>query len=241
MRAIFDAAGDAVVVTGGASGISRAVAEGALAAGAAVAVLDVAPRPDDLDERMVYHRVDVSDRQVVIDVAADVRAELGPATGLVCGAVIQPRSGVLEVDPEEWRRVQAVNLDGVLWMCQAFVPQMIEVGGGAVVVFTSGIATSGWPRAASYSTTKAAAQGLARTLAAEVADSRVRVNLISPGVVDTPQYRSANDEADRRHWAETIGVGHVDDVVGPILFLLSDAATMTGSLLTRERAFRSSS
>jgi NAD(P)-dependent dehydrogenase (short-subunit alcohol dehydrogenase family) len=237
MRATFDGTGDVVVVTGGASGISRAVAEGALAAGAAVAVLDVAPRPDDLDERIAYHRVDVSDRRAVTDAAAVVHAEVGPASGLVCGAVVQPRAGVLEVDPDQWRRVQAVNLDGVLWTCQAFVPQMIEAGGGAVVVFTSGIATSGWPRAASYSTTKAAAQGLARTLAAELSDSRVRVNLISPGVVDTPQYRSANDEADRRHWADTVGVGHVADVVGPILFLLSDAATMTGSMLTRERAF----
>lgn len=241
MKADFDGTGDVVVVTGGASGISRAVAEGAAAAGASVAILDISDRPADLDGSIRCYRVDVSDRTALGAVAGEIRDELGPVTGLVCGAVIQPRSGVLEMDPAEWRRVQAVNLDGVLWSCQAFVPQMIEVGGGAVVVFTSGIATSGWPRASAYSTTKAAAQGLARTLAAEVADDRVRVNIISPGVVDTPQYRSANDEADRRHWTETIGVGHVDDVVGPILFLLSDAATMTGSLLTRERAFGKSS
>ncbi|MFP3915941.1 MAG: SDR family NAD(P)-dependent oxidoreductase [Actinomycetota bacterium] len=238
MRASFDGTGDVIAVTGGANGISRAVAEAAADAGAAVAVLDVAERPVDLPDAIAYHRVDVSERDALREAAAELNSELGPVTGLVCGAVIQPRSGVLEMDPEQWRRVQAVNLDGVVWTCQAFVPQMVDAGGGAVVVFTSGIATSGWPRASAYSTTKAAAQGLARSLAAEVADDRVRVNLISPGVVDTPQYRAANDEADRRHWADTIGVGEVEDVVGPVLFLLSDAATMTGSLLTRERAFR---
>lgn len=237
MKASFDATGDVVVITGGASGISRAVAVGALSAGAAVAVLDVVDRPDDLDARIEYHRTDVSDRRALVDAAQELELSLGAATGLVCGAVIQPRSGVLALDPEEWREVQAVNLDGVLWTCQAFVPQMVEAGGGSVVVFTSGIAIAGWPEAAAYSTTKAAAQGLARSLAAEVADSKVRVNLISPGVIDTPQYRSANDESDRRHWAETVGVGEPEDVVGPILFLLSDAATMTGSLLARERHF----
>lgn len=238
MRAEFDGNGDVIVVTGGANGISRAVAEAAVGVGASVAVLDVADRPDGLDERISYHRVDVSDREAVLAAANEIAARAGPATGLVCGAVIQPRSPVLDVDPEEWQRVQAINLNGVLWSCQAFVPQMLSLGRGAVVVFTSGIATSGWPEAAAYSTTKSAAQGLARSLAAEIADARVRVNLISPGVVDTPQYRAANDEADRTHWAETIGVGEVGDVVGPILFLLSDAATMTGSILTRERAFR---
>jgi NAD(P)-dependent dehydrogenase (short-subunit alcohol dehydrogenase family) len=237
MRAAFDGTGDVVVITGGASGISRAVADGALAAGAAVAVLDVVERPHDMDPRIGYHRVDVSDRSALSAAAHEIQEALGLVTGLVCGAVVQPRSGVLDLEPEEWRRVQSINLDGVLWTCQAFVPQMIEAGGGSVVIFTSGIATAGWPEAAAYSTTKAAAQGLARSLAAEVADSGVRVNLISPGVVDTPQYRSANDESDRRHWAETVGVGVPEDVVDPILFLLSDAATMTGSLLARERRF----
>ncbi len=236
MKATFDGAGDVVVVTGGANGISRAVAEAALAVGASVAVLDVDTRPHDLHEQIDYHRVDVSDRTAVVEAAGAVAAGLGLVTGLVCGAVIQPRGRVLEVDAEEWRRVQAVNLEGILWTCQAFVPAMVDAGRGAVVMFTSGIALSGWPGAAAYSTTKAAAHGLARTLAAEVSRSGVRVHLVSPGVVDTRQYRAANDESERRHWAATVGVGRPEDVVQPILFLLSDAATMAASSLSRERA-----
>jgi NAD(P)-dependent dehydrogenase (short-subunit alcohol dehydrogenase family) len=65
----------------------------------------------------------------------------------------------------------------------------------------------------------------------------VRVNVVAPGVLDTEQFRSANVGADRAFWQDTIGVGDPEDVVGPLLFLLSDAAAMTGSVLTRERAF----
>lgn len=237
MRAEFDATGDVLVVTGGANGISRAVAEAAAEAGAKVTVLDIAARPTDLDERIHYIETDISDRRQLEDTAGQIADRDGAVNGLLCGAVIQPRSSVLELSSEEWHRVQQVNLDGVLWCCQVFVPLMISGGGGSIVIFTSGIATSGWPKAAAYSTTKAAAQGLARTLAAEVADSNVKVNLISPGVVDTPQYRSANPPEDRDHWKSTVGVGDPSDTVGPILFLLSDAATMTGSLLARERPF----
>jgi 3-oxoacyl-[acyl-carrier protein] reductase len=78
----------------------------------------------------------------------------------------------------------------------------------------------------------------AKSLAAEVAEHRIRVNTIFPGVIDTAQFREANpDGGEREHWAKTTGIGSTDDVVGPLLFLLSDAATMTGSTLTRDRAF----
>jgi NAD(P)-dependent dehydrogenase (short-subunit alcohol dehydrogenase family) len=106
-----------------------------------------------------------------------------------------------------------------------------------VVVFTSGMAVTGYAGAAAYTSSKAALIAFAKTLAAEVAQHRVRVNVIAPGVIDTEQFRTANAGADREHWHDTIGIGDPDDVVGPLLFLLSDAAAMTGSVLTRERAF----
>jgi 3-oxoacyl-[acyl-carrier protein] reductase len=67
-----------------------------------------------------------------------------------------------------------------------------------------------------------------------VARHRVRVNLIAPGVIDTPQYRAANEGADHASWQNSIGVGAPEDVVGPLMFLFSDAATMTGSLVSRD-------
>lgn len=237
MRASFDGVGDVVVVTGGASGISRAVAEAAHDVGCSVWVLDVATAPD-LPEGISQLRVDVSDRDAVLAAAETVIHREGRVDGLICGAAIQPRAPALETDPSTWRQVTAVNLDGVVWACQAFVPHMVRQRSGSVVVFTSGIALSGYPNASAYSATKAALHGYARSLAAEVADARVRVNVVAPGVVDTPQMRAANEGGDRAHWAQTTGIGEPEDVVGPLLFLLSEDATMTGSVLTRERVFR---
>jgi NAD(P)-dependent dehydrogenase (short-subunit alcohol dehydrogenase family) len=141
------------------------------------------------------------------------------------------------MDPAEWRRTLQVNLDGVVWACQAVVPHMVSRRSGSVVVFTSGMAATGYAGAAAYASSKAALLAFAKSLAAEVAEHRVRVNVIAPGVIETDQFRSANDSADRQHWNETTGIGDPEDVVGPLLFLLSDAAAMTGSVLTRERAF----
>src|SRR5690606_7293144 len=131
-------------------------------------------------------------------------------------------------------RVIDVNLNAVVWCTQAFVPAMVERGRGSVVIFTSGLAVNGYPAASAYSSTKGALQAFARSLAKEIAPSRVRVNLLSPGVIDTPQFRAANPGGDLSHWQETTGVGVPEDVVGSLLFLLSDAANLTGSMLTRE-------
>ncbi len=234
MKVSFDATGEVVVVTGGARGIGAALASAVVANGGTAVVLDISAPSD---ERVEYVEVDVSDRPAVFKAVGSVVERHGRIDGLVAGAAVQPRSDVLDTDPAEWTRTLQVNLDGVVWVCQAVVPHMVERSAGSVVVFTSGLAATGFPQAAAYSASKAALTAFARTLAAEVAEHRVRVNIVAPGVIDTDQFRAANAGADFDHWRETTGIGEPDDVVGPLLFLLSDAAAMTGSLLTRERAF----
>jgi len=234
MKVSFDATGEVVVVTGGASGIGAALAAAVASAGGTAVVFDVL-RPQN--PAVEYLEVDVSDRAAVLAAVDTVVQRFGRIDGLVAGAAVQPRASVLEMDPPEWSRTLQVNLDGVVWVCQAVVPQMIEQRAGSVVVFTSGMAATGFPGAAAYASSKAALVAFAKTLAAEVAEHRVRVNVIAPGVIDTDQFRTANLGADREHWRDTIGIGDPEDVVGPLLFLLSDAAAMTGSQLTRERAF----
>ncbi|WP_405058161.1 SDR family oxidoreductase [Kribbella sp. NBC_01505] len=234
MRASFDATGAVVVITGGAQGIGAALAAAITSYGGTAVVFDVVP---PADPAVGFVRVDVADRAAVDRAVAGVVAQYGRIDGLVAGAAVQPRSAVLDLDPAEWTRTLQVNLDGVVWVCQAVVPQMVAQRSGSVVVFTSGMASTGYPGAAAYATSKAGLVAFAKTLAAEVAADRVRVNVVAPGVIDTEQFRSANQGVDRDHWRETIGIGDPEDVVGPLLFLLSDAATMTGSTLTRERAF----
>jgi 3-oxoacyl-[acyl-carrier protein] reductase len=239
MKTVFTADGEVLVVTGGAQGIGAGLARAYADSGGTAIVLDVVDAPDLVGHPRVHtHRVDVSDRDAVFRVIDDVAARHGRIDALVAGAAIQPRADVIDTDPDQWRRVLAVNLDGVVWCCQAALPHMIAQRSGAIVVFASGLAIAGRAQAAAYAASKGGLVSYAKSLAAEVVQHRVRVNTIFPGVIDTAQFRDANPSGgEREHWSATTGIGTSTDVVGPLLFLLSDAATMTGSTLTRDRAF----
>lgn len=241
MKATFDASGEVFVITGGANGIGRALAKALAAAGGRVVVCDtdtlamasLAAEAPDIGRRTL----DVSDRDAVAATFAAIEREHGRIDGLLCGAAIQPRTNVHEMSPEEWRRVIAINLDGVVWCYQAAVPGMIARRKGAIVAFSSGLAGQGWPMASAYAASKGALIAFVKSAAKEVARHRVRFNLIAPGVIDTPQYRAANAGADHASWQNSTGVGTPQDVVGPLMFLLSDAATMTASLVSRDFAY----
>lgn len=238
MRARFDGEGQVIVVTGGANGIGRALVLAASAAGAIAVACDADQAGLDAlraeDGRVAIRRLDVSDRAAVQETLGAVEAEHRRIDGLVCAAAIQPRVSVHDTSPDVWQRVLDVNLNGVVWCYQAVVPGMMARRGGAIVAFSSGLAGQGWPGASAYAATKAALVAFVKSAAKEVAPHRVRVNLISPGVIDTPQYRAANAGADHERWRASTGVGEPADVVGPLLFLLSDAATMTASILSRD-------
>ena len=141
------------------------------------------------------------------------------------------------MDPAEWTRVLSTNLDGVVWCYQAAIAGMIARRRGSIVAFTSGLAQQGWPQASAYAASKAALIAFVKSAAKEIAQHRVRFNLIAPGVIDTPQYRAANAGDDDARWRASVGVGKPEDTVGPLLFLLSDAATMTASVISRDFAF----
>lgn len=235
MKASFDATGEVVVITGGAHGIGAALAAAVAGCGGTAVVFDISG--GTAVAGVEYVSVDVSERGAVFEAVAGVIERHGRIDGLVAGAAVQPRAAVVDTSAEQWTRTLQVNLDGVVWVCQAVVPHMVERRSGSVVVFTSGMASTGFAGAAAYASSKAALGAFARTLAAEVAEDRVRVNVIAPGVIDTEQFRSANIGADLEHWRDTTGIGDAEDVVGPLLFLLSDAAALTGSQLTRERVF----
>ena len=238
MKATFDASGEVFVITGGANGIGRALALALDAAGGKVVVCDVdaaamaslARQAPGIDCRPL----DVSDPRAVAATFAAIERDHGRIDGLLCGAAIQPRKEVQAMTQDEWRRVIAINLDGVVWCYQAAIGGMIARRKGAIVAFSSGLATQGWPMASAYAASKGALIAFVKSAAREVARHRVRVNLIAPGVIDTPQYRAANEGADHASWQSSTGVGTPGDVVGPLMFLFSDAATMTGSLVSRD-------
>ncbi len=237
MRATFDATGEVLLVTGGSHGIGAGLARGFTQAGGTAVVLDIAA-PADPEPGVQHVEVDVADRAAVLAAVQGVLDRHGRVDALVAAAAVQPRLDVLNTSEEVWRRALAVNLDGVVWCCQAVLPAMIEARRGSIVAFASGLATNGRAQAAAYAASKGALISFAKSLAAEVAEHRVRVNTVFPGVVDTPQFQAANPTGgEREFWERTTGIGTPEDVLGPLLFLLSDAATMTGSTLTRDRAY----
>ncbi|BDZ45055.1 SDR family NAD(P)-dependent oxidoreductase [Naasia aerilata] len=232
MTSSFDFTGKVILITGGASGIGGATARAAAEAGARVAVLDV---NDELGaeiaaehENISFHRVDVSDHDAVLEVVGGIASAEGRIDGLVCCAIVQPLIPVLEMTPQQLKKVLAINVEGVFWACKAVAPTMMRQNSGSIIVFVSGTADLGKPNSSPYTASKGAVAGFAHTFAKEVQPYGVRVNMLRPGIIDTPQFRGSNPNAD---------FGKMDkpsDVVGPAMFLLSDFATMTNSIVTRE-------
>lgn len=237
MKARFDATGEVLIVTGGASGIGAAVAQAYAAAGGQAVVLDIVAA--ESRQHGVHHiTCDVANRDEVFAAVAGVIDMHGRVDGLVTAAAVQPRVPVSETDAHTWRHVIDVNLNGVVWACQAVLPSMRAAGRGAIVVFGSGLGVNGRAEASAYAATKGAMVSFAKSLAAETATDGVRVNILFPGVIDTEQFQRANPPGpEREFWERTIGIGQPADVVGPLMFLLSDAGSMTGSVLSRDRAF----
>jgi 3-oxoacyl-[acyl-carrier protein] reductase len=241
VRTHFDGVGDVVVITGGANGLGAALAYACAATGATTVVCDLDDKAGRLlaqqSPRLYFRHLDVADRDAVIRTVRSIEAEHGRIDGLVCAAAIQPRFAVKSSDRDVWERTLRINLDGVLWCYQAVVPGMVDRRRGSVIAFATGLAHSGWPEASAYASAEAALIAFVRSAARAVTRHGVRVNLMVSGVLDTPEYRTARERGGYLPWRTTAGVAQVDDLVGPVLFLLSEAATLTASVLSRDLAY----
>jgi 2-dehydro-3-deoxy-L-rhamnonate dehydrogenase (NAD+) len=176
--------GRTALVTGGGRGIGAATVARLLAAGARVASLDVA---ETAPEGALPVQGDVTDPRVVDEAVRRVESELGPLDVLVCSAGVAGRSlHTVDVPDEEWKRVLAINADGVFWCNRAVLPGMIERGYGRIVNVASIAGKEGNPMAAAYSASKGAVIAMTKAIGKDVAGTGVLVNCIAPAVIDTP-------------------------------------------------------
>jgi len=221
------------VVTGGGSGIGRAVANRLRADGYHVATIDLNPSDDEF-----AHTTDVTDRAQVAEALSAIRAQLGPVTVLVNAAGLDGFKRFTEITFDEWQKVIDVNLNGVFHCIQAVLPDMVDAGWGRIVNISSSSTHSGTPYMSHYVAAKSAVNGLTKSLALEYGPAGITVNAVPPGFIDTPMLRSAEARGRLRDVQATIDatpvrrMGKPEDIAAACAFLISDeAGYITGQIL----------
>ncbi|MET0701273.1 MAG: SDR family NAD(P)-dependent oxidoreductase, partial [Mycobacterium sp.] len=182
----LSAAEKVAVVTGGSSGIGKAIAERLSKDGYRVAVFDLNP-----GEAPHSYVVDVTDKAQIETALASIHEELGPVTILVNAAGLDGFKPFLKISFDEWQKVVNVNLHGVFHTIQSILPDMIAAGWGRIVNISSSSTHSGTPFMTHYVSAKSAVNGLTKSLALEYGPKGITVNAVPPGFIDTPMLRAA--------------------------------------------------
>ena len=227
-----------VLITGAAGGIGTATAERFVEEGARVVALD--------HNAEALHRLqgalaglsgailaDVTDPEQVTRAFEETDHLLGGVDVLVNNAGISQRHALLEIAPEAWRQVMAVNLDGAFYVAQAAARQMLARQGGAILNMGSTNGLMGYPYYADYNASKAGLIELTRSMALELAPE-IRVNAVCPGWILTPMQEAEYTPEMRQAFAQKVPLkrlGRPEDVAALFAFLASDdAAWITGQV-----------
>ncbi|MGW4117165.1 SDR family NAD(P)-dependent oxidoreductase [Nocardia sp. NPDC004711] len=232
--------GKAAVVTGGTRGLGFAITKAFLAEGASVMCSartagDYQLLEEEYPDRCLFHPADVTDPAAVEQLMAAAAESLSGLDVVVANAGVS-RDGLIEqLDPEDWNAMVTTNLTGTFLCTRAAVSHMKERG-GVIINMSSSMATQIAKGAAGYSATKAAIEMFTRTSAIELGQYGIRVNALSPGILDAGMGGRLADND--RVWAAyrkrfALGrAGRVEEAAQAAVFLASDDASyVNGAIL----------
>lgn len=234
-----DLDGAAVLITGGGTGIGAALTEGFLAQGAKVAFIDIDEAPsvalaDRLEDahgaRPLFIECDLRDIDALKAAVREAEAAHGAATVLVNNAARDDRHQIEDVTPDYWDNNQAINLRPHFFTAQAVTPGMRAAGRGSIINLTSTSFMINFPDMPSYVAAKAGIIGLTKGLAGKLGPYGIRVNAVAPGWVMTERQKDlwvTKESLDAHIAGQCLKEPMLpQDMVGPILFLASDASRM---------------
>jgi 2-dehydro-3-deoxy-L-rhamnonate dehydrogenase (NAD+) len=219
--------GRTVLVTGGAGDIGGAVVARLQAGGARVATLDLQP---SVAEGVLSLTGDVRESADVDRAVADAESRLGPLSILVCAAGVTGDSlATVDVGDDEWRKVMAINCDGVFWANRAAARVMVPRGYGRIVNVASIAGKEGNPMAGAYSASKAAVIAMTKSIGKDLAETGVLVNCVTPAVIDGQMLGDMSEEH-VRYMVSRIPMGRMgqpDEVAALIEYLASEDCTFS--------------
>ncbi len=233
------------LVTGAGRGNGASIAKGLARAGAQVVVIDVdgdsAKQTAELiraaDGTAWPYKLDITNAQACSDLSKQIASEVGLIDVLVNNAGVLLRSPIDGPDAaQQWHTTLNVNVNGPFNMTQAFLPAL-KSQRGTIVNVASIQSFVAAPTSASYATSKGAVVQFTRTLAAELGPFGIRVNAIAPGIIETAMSADLRaDPAKLASFLRHVPLGRAanpDELIGPVVFLASDAASyVTGTILT---------
>lgn len=245
IRNFLDLTGKHIFIAGGSRGIGAAAAKMAAQAGAAVSLTyqsnahagaQVVKEIADAGQRGLALQANIADAEAIQTAVDEAVHQLGPLHGLVVSAGIFEGSPLEEMTTEFWDRTMAINVRGTFLAVQAAAKHMREANGGSIVIYTSTAGQRGSAVYSAYATSKAAQIMFMRSMALELAPSKIRVNCIAPAWTETDMAAPSLDALGRENLSANVPLGRLglpDDIAGATCYLLSDLSSyVTGSTLT---------